>query len=77
MQAFAFAPERFDEVTNLDILLFVPDDAETWSDDEEGAGYVARNRTTGQLTAVSPHRPLPNFSEQDIENARLAALDLQ
>lgn len=75
MQAFAFAPERFDEVTNLDILLFVPADAETWSDDEEGAGYVGRNRTTGQLVALST--PLPNFSEQDIENARLAAIDLQ
>ena len=79
MQKFAFAPEGFDVEANIDILLFVPNDSPIWSSEEEGSGYVMRDRATGELTAYLPFGTveLPVFTEDDIEGARLAALDIQ
>jgi hypothetical protein len=79
MQNFAFAPEGFDTEANIDVLLFVPTEAETWSATEAGAGYAMRDRATGELTAYLPFgtHTLPAFTEDDKEAARLAALDIQ
>lgn len=79
MQQYAFAPEGFDIEANIDVLLFVPIDAPTWSSDEPRSGFVMRDRASGDLNAYVPFgtTELPVFTEEDIEAARLVALDIQ
>ncbi len=78
MQRYAFAPIGYDEEANLDILMFVPDDAPEWSTDQEGSGHLCIERATGNHYAYLPFgtTELPTFTEEDIEGMKLAQADI-
>lgn len=78
MRKYAFVGEGYDKEENLDVLLFVPINAPTWSSDEEGAGYVCINRETGEFFNFLPYgtTELPTFTIDDVIAMQSAQADI-
>jgi hypothetical protein len=76
MRNYAFAPQGHDEEANIDVLMYVPETAESWCEGED-TGYVGVVRDTGRLIAYVPYNTfkLPTFSEEDLQALREAQAD--
>lgn len=67
MQNLAFAPHDQDRTETFVRLTFVPDSAETWDENQTGAGII--EVTPDSLTVVKMTGPV-TFTNEDIQEAR-------